>query len=100
MKALITLCLIVSFVPILAAQKDNPPPGINYANYLLVKNGKKYSEVVKVLGQEGVEVARGEAGLLVKQKMVKYRWDNNRGGRIVVNFHNGKVTAKAQQGLL
>jgi len=100
MKTLIALCLLFSFVPALTAQKSSPPPRVNYGNYLLIKNGKKYSEVVKILGREGVEVARDAAGLLVKQKTVKYRWDNNRGGRIVVTFHNGRVTAKAQKGLL
>ena len=100
MKILITLCLLFSFAPSLSAQKNNPQPGINYATYLLIKNGKKYSEVVKILGKEGVEVSRNEAGLLVKQKLVRYRWDNDRGGQIVVTFHNGRVTAKAQKGLL
>jgi hypothetical protein len=100
MKILITLCLLFSFAPSLSAQKNNPPPGINYATYLLIKNGKKYSEVVNILGKEGVKVSRSEAGSRVKQKLVRYRWDNDRGGRIVVTFHNGRVTAKAQKGLL
>ena len=100
MKTLITLCLLFSFAPSLSAQKLNPPPGVNYATYLLIKNGKKYSAVVSVLGKDGVRVSRREAGLLVKQKLVRYRWDNDRGGRIVVTFHNGRVTAKAQKGLL
>jgi|GEM_PF-6281771 len=101
MKILIALCLAFSFAPSLSAQKNNPPqPGFNYATYLLIKNGKKYSEVVKTLGKEGVKVSRSEAGLLITQKLMRYRWDNDRGGRIVVTFHNGRVTAKAQEGLL
>jgi len=100
MKILITVCLLFSFAPRLSAQKNNPPPGINYATYLLIKIGKKYSEVVKTLGKQGVEVSRHQPGLPVKQKLVRYRWDNDRGGRIVVTFHNGRVTAMAQKGLL
>jgi len=100
MKILMALCLLFSFASSLSAQKINPPPGVNYANYLLIKNGKKYSEVVNIIGQAGVKVSRSKAGLLVKQKLVRYRWDNDRGGRIVVTFHNGRVTAKAQRGLL
>jgi hypothetical protein len=101
MKALVICCLLLSFMPSLAAQKDKPSsPGITYENYLLLKNGMKYPVVVKILGKDGVEVSRGEAGLLIKQKVVTYRWENETGSkRIVVIFLNGKLTSKAQKGL-
>jgi len=76
MRLLITCLLLLTVSANFAAQRDKPKPtpGVTYENFLLLKSGMKYPDVVKLLGKEGVEVARGEAGNLMtgKQKMVTY----------------------------
>lgn len=70
--------------------------GITLAKYTRIRDGMSYSEVVGVLGQEGVEISSSDiAGF----KTVMYQWSGNGIANMNAMFQNGKLIQKAQFGL-
>lgn len=79
-----------------AASGTSPSSGLTYANYLRLKNGMSYREVVGILGREGEEMSRSE---LVGITTVAYTWKRWNGANIIVMFQDGGLITKAQAGL-
>jgi len=69
---------------------------ITMAKYTQVKNGMAYSDVIKILGEEGNEVSNSEIG---KFKTATYKWDGENYSYIILTFQNDKLIYKAQANL-
>ena len=68
---------------------------ITYENFLNIKMGQSYDEVVALLG-EGKESSSSEvAGI----KTTIYQWNGSGVGNMNITIQNGAVTGKAQMGL-
>ena len=76
--------------------RREPKAGLNYANYLRIREGMTYPEVVKILGSSGKEISRSE---LVGITTVMYSWSKWSGANMNAMFQNGKLVTKAQFGL-
>lgn len=83
--------------PTAAEQKkeDITETKINYQNFINIKMGMKYSDVVKVLG-EGREQSSSEVSGI---KTAIYAWNGTGLSNMNVTIQNGIVTGKAQAGL-
>lgn len=71
---------------------------LTYDNYMKIKNGMSYNEVVEILdGHKGeLDTSGGGYGYYLSY----YSWTNASGSAcIVVCFENGRVCAKSQYGL-
>lgn len=68
---------------------------VTYENFLNIKMGQSYDEVVALLG-EGKESSSSEISYI---KTTIYRWNGNGISNISVTIQNEIVTAKAQAGL-
>lgn len=96
----IVLCVVVFVVAIAVSKSDGSSTGdyLTYDNYVSIRDGMTYSQVVNVLG--------GKSGVLDTSSsyggytLAYYTWKNRSGTKcIVVGFENGKVCAKSQYGL-
>ena len=81
--------------------RENPPPVfrssvITRAAYARVETYMTYEEVVKVLGQPGVEVSRS---YIAGYDTVMYQWVNRDGSNMNAMFQNDRLIQKAQAGL-
>lgn len=83
--------------PTAAEQKkeDITETKINYQNFINIKMGMKYSDVVKTLG-EGREQSSSEVSGI---KTAIYAWNGAGLSNMNVTIQNGIVTGKAQAGL-
>lgn len=75
-----------------------PPPGVTLANYLRLRDGMRYSEVVAILGEAGTEMSRSDLGGITT---VMYSWqgEGSLGANMNAMFQGGKMVSKAQFGL-
>ncbi|OPJ64130.1 DUF3862 domain-containing protein [Clostridium oryzae] len=90
LSAVLILIFVFAFsIPVSAKSK------ITYGNFLKVKMGQKYSQVVKILGKKGKKESTSIIGNI---KSVMYSWDIGLAS-MNVTFKNGKVVAKDQTGL-
>lgn len=70
---------------------------VTMSQYIDVKTGMTYSQVVRILGSPDQELSRSE---MAGYTTVIYMWEGNSlGGNMNVMFQNGKVINKAQFGL-
>lgn len=70
--------------------------GVTLANYNRLKNGMSYSEAVKVLGKDGVELSSSDMGGV---HTVMYQWQSDGIGNMNAMFQRGRLIQKAQFGL-
>jgi hypothetical protein len=71
--------------------------GLTLAAYNLIEEGMTYEQVVQIIGQEGIEVARGGSS---NAKIVMYRWQSSNPPRaLLISFINGTLKSKSQTGL-
>lgn len=77
-------------------------PVVTQAEYLQIKHGMSYQEVVEIIGVEGTETAShhldGE-GLIGDLDTIDYTWQNPSGSNMSAMFQNDRMTLKAQFGL-
>lgn len=93
-------CVIIFSVFLLISKGSGSSTNdyLTYNNYVSIRDGMTYSQVVNVLG--------GNSGVLDTSSsydgytLSYYTWSNRSGTKcIVVGFENGKVCAKSQYGL-
>jgi len=74
--------------------------GITLEKYQQIENGMSYSQVVAILGRDGVEHANshmdGVSGVMPSVDTIIYMWQNGDGSNMSVTFQNDKVVMKAQ----
>jgi hypothetical protein len=71
--------------------------GVTLAGYSRLKTGMTYAQVVKILGEEGVEISSNDIG---GYRTVMYQWKAENGiANMNAMFQNGKLMQKAQFGL-
>lgn len=96
----IVSCVVIFGVAIAASKSGGSSTGdyLTYNNYVCIRDGMTYSQVVNVLG--------GNSGVLSTSSsydgytLSYYTWSNRSGTKcIVVGFENNKVCAKSQYGL-
>ncbi len=75
------------------------PEGITLEEYEKIQNGMTYEEVVEIVGGPG-RVLSGYGTPGAEDYAIIYGWvGEEKDGNATVTFHNGRVTAKRQQGL-
>lgn len=79
----------------------NPPPvnlpSCSYEEYLQIKNGMTYDQVVEIIGSEGKETSTATLGGTTSSV---YQWDGSaKYSNVTITFTNNAVVAKAQAGL-
>jgi len=73
-----------------------PSTEITLAKYNRLTDGMSYSQVVAILGKNGVQIGSNNiAGF----KTVMYQWDDGYLGNMNVTLQNDKLVSKAQFGL-
>lgn len=89
LSAIIIFMLIaIMSIPVSAKTK------VTYSNFLKVKMGSTYSQVVKIVGSGKKESSSSIGGI----KSVVYSWTSGM-GTMTITTENGKVLSKAQLGL-
>jgi len=73
-----------------------PSSGLTYENYLRLKEGMTYAEVVEILGTTGEELSRSD---IAGYTTVMYSWQKWTGANMNAMFQNGRLVTKAQFGL-
>ncbi|NJK34048.1 MAG: hypothetical protein HC919_03350 [Oscillatoriales cyanobacterium SM2_2_1] len=71
-------------------------PGMTRRNYLCLKRGMPYEQVVQVLGQDGKPVALDSQ---FGDRSVILTWSNGRGGFMNATFDGNRLVAKAYSGI-
>ncbi len=88
---------MLPFAAALVASTSLPSIAFDFSDYLKIKNGMTYGEVVSILGRGGTEGSRVDMeGVPVT---VVYTWKKWHGANIVCMFQDGKLITKAQAGL-
>jgi hypothetical protein len=74
------------------------PRGVTLAQYNQLREGMTYTQVVNILGREGVEISSSNVGNI---RTVMYKWEGTGsiGANMSAMFQNGKLMSKAQYGL-
>lgn len=105
---------IIVFTVIINASGTTTPDGgfavpsigeqvITYAEYMQIKDGMTYEEVVKIIGAPGREESRNTMpaipGISPALTTVMYGWANNNGSNASMMFQNNKLNMKSQFGL-
>ena len=76
---------------------------VTLSDYVQIDNGMSYSQVVAIIGDPGVEMARnrmdGVAGVMASLDTVMYVWQNPNGSNMNAMFQNDRLVQKAQFGL-
>lgn len=71
-------------------------PVVTMKEYLAIKDGMSYQEVVRIIGASGVELSRSDiAGFTT----VMYEWSNENGSSMNAMFQNNQLSVKSQFGL-
>ncbi len=71
--------------------------GVTLAGYNHIKTGMTYAQVVKILGEDGVELSSNDIG---GYRTVMYQWKGEDGiSNMNAMFQNGRLISKAQFGL-
>lgn len=85
--------------PVSPAPPASPAPvgTLNLANFERVQEGMDLAAVQALLGPNGQAIAETE---VAGSKAQVFSWKNPDGSNAIVEFRDGKVTAKAQAGLL
>ena len=78
---------------------SSPGAGVTLSNYMQLKKGMRYAEVVKILGREGTNTGSGAKHSQPGTKVAQYLWEGEGGGSMTVLFENNKLISKAQSGL-
>ncbi len=73
-----------------------PSTGVTMANYNRLQTGMTYSEVVAILGKEGVELSSNDIG---GYRTIMYQWQGKGISGMSVMFQNGRMIQKSQIGL-
>ncbi|MBP3432044.1 MAG: DUF3862 domain-containing protein [Clostridia bacterium] len=90
--------LVIALIVLLSGGKGLSSSYLNYDNYLEIKTGMSYSQVVNVL--EGHEGELDTYSSYEGYTLAYYTWTNGSSTKcIVVGFENGKVITKTQYGL-
>jgi uncharacterized protein DUF3862 len=72
----------------------SPTYGITLEGYNQIKTGMSYTEVVRILGEPGIETARSD---VAGYTTVSYQWKVKQGpGNMILMFQNNKLITKAQ----
>ncbi len=88
---------VVVPVPAPTATTSTPSPGtLTLANFERVQEGMDLAAVKALLGPNGQAIAETE---VAGSKAQVFSWKNPDGSNAIVEFRDGKVTAKAQAGL-
>lgn len=91
------ICLII-IITVLCCMLPTGSQWLTYENYLKIKTGMTYNQVVDVLDNH-----QGELYINSNYEgytMSVYTWQNSSGLKcIIVTFDNGEVSAKSQYGL-
>lgn len=78
-------------------------PVVTQAEFLQIKHGMSYREVVEIIGVEGTESVNlhfeGVEGLIEDIETVDYMWQNPSGSNMSAMFQNDRMMLKAQFGL-
>lgn len=83
--------------PTVSEQADINQSKINYDNFLKIKMGGSYEDVVALLGAEGTQESSSEvAGI----KTVLYNWDGPSVSSMNITLQDDKIMTKAQMGLV
>lgn len=69
---------------------------VTMSEYQRVQPGMSVDEVNRIIGINGIETARSEAGGFA---VVIYVWKNSNGSNMMASFSQGKLTTKAQSNL-
>ena len=76
---------------------------VTLSDYVQIDNGMSYSQVVAIIGDPGVEMARnrmeGVPGVMPGLDTVMYLWQNPDGSNMNAMFQNDRLVQKAQFGL-
>lgn len=77
-----------------------PSKTVTYSDYMQIKNGMSYSQVVGIVGSQGKEMSRnhmdGVPGFMDSIETVGYMWQNGDGSNLLVVFQNDRVVQKNQ----
>lgn len=78
-------------------------PPITMEKYLKIQEGMSYSQVVEIIGEQGVEMSRnrmeGVPGVMESIETAMYGWQNPDGSNMNAMFQNDKLIQRAQFGL-
>ncbi len=76
---------------------------VTRAEYLRVRDGMSYSEVVDIINEYGEELSRSKMpaipGVMDELVTVMYQWQNRDGSNMNAMFQNDSLMVKAQFGL-
>jgi ribosomal protein S27AE len=67
---------------------------VELSEFLLLDNGISYREACSIIGFDGTEISR--VAIPGMGAMVMYSWANKNGSNMNAQFHNDKLTGKAQ----
>ena len=96
-KAFSILVILILIIVIISSIGDSSAY-LTYDNYLKIRNGMTYNEVVTVLDNHQGELSSSTG--YGNYTLSYYTWSNDSGSRcIVVGFENGEVCTKTQYGL-
>lgn len=83
--------------------RDFLPDIVTKIEYIQIRHGMSYSEVVSIIGSRGEETAsnrmEGVPGVMESVYTVMYSWQNRDGSNMNAMFQNDKLVNKAQFGL-
>ncbi len=85
--------------PAQAGVQSSAGAGVTLANYMRLKEGTSYADVVRILGAEGTDTGSGAKHSRSGSKVVQYLWRGEGGGSMTALFSNGRLVSKAQSGL-